>query len=207
VDAAEDLTVSSANALLKLVEEPPPRSVFLIVSHAPQRLLPTIRSRCRRLILRPLSEPNLTSVIRSFGPPWSEAGDDLVERAVALSEGSVRRAVAMLDADKIRLVEGLERSLDGLPRVDLKAVLALAESLAKKDSEAAYELLLDTVHRWVSRRLEAEAGAGPARLAPLVEVCDKIAARAREVDIFNLDRRPLVISLFEDLAQALRRAA
>src|SRR3712207_5616415 len=72
VDAADDLNASSANALLKVIEEPPPRSVFLVVSHAPQRLLPTIRSRCRKLQLRPLSEPDLGSVIRSLGPPFAD---------------------------------------------------------------------------------------------------------------------------------------
>src|SRR3712207_6764093 len=78
VDSAEDLTSASANALLKGIEEPPPRSIFLIVSHAPQRLLPTIRSRCRRLPLRPLSDQEIRAVVASIGKPWTDASEDLL---------------------------------------------------------------------------------------------------------------------------------
>jgi DNA polymerase-3 subunit delta' len=112
----------------------------------------------------------------------------------------------MMDEGRIRLVGDVTRALDALPRLDLKAVLALAESLTRKDAEASYRLVLDTVERWIHARVAARAGEGPARLAPLVEVCDKAARRAREVDAYNLDRRPLVVQLFEDLAQAVRRA-
>src|SRR5829696_3780552 len=104
VDSAEDLTAASANALLKLIEEPPPRSIFLIVSHAPQRVLPTVRSRCRRLLLRPLSDGDLRSVIRSVGLPWAEADDAALAQALALAEGSARRAIEFLDPDKAAVV-------------------------------------------------------------------------------------------------------
>ncbi|KAA2241116.1 DNA polymerase III subunit delta' [Salinarimonas soli] len=207
VDSAEDLTTASANALLKLVEEPPARSVFLIVAHRPQSVLPTIRSRCRRLLLRPLEPPDLRDVIGSLGSPWSEAPGEDVTRAIELSEGSARRCLEMLDPARARLVESVRAMLDRLPEQDLKRVLTLAESLAKKDAEADYELALETVERWIGDRISAAAGAGPARLAPLVEVCDKIRRSAREVDVYNLDRRPLVLTLFGDLADAVRAAA
>ena len=74
VDCAEDLNRSSANALLKLVEEPPQRSLILIVSHRPGQVLPTIRSRCRRLRLDPLEEHEIIKAVTALGPPWSEAG-------------------------------------------------------------------------------------------------------------------------------------
>lgn len=206
VDSADDLTTASANALLKLIEEPPPRSIFLLVSHAPQRLLPTIRSRCRKLVLRPLAESDLRVALASLGTATAAAEPGLVDQAVALAEGSVRRALEMLDADRIRLVRDLSASLQALPRVDPKYVLALAESLARKSAEDDYALALDTVLRFVADRLETQAGLGAARLAPLVEVWDKVARSAQEVEIYNLDRRPLFLSLFDDLAQAVRRA-
>jgi DNA polymerase III subunit delta' len=207
VDSADDLTIASANALLKMIEEPPPRSVFLIVSHAPQRLLPTIRSRCRRLLLRPLADEDIRAVIRTLGPPWSEAPDDLLAQAVALGEGSVRRTLEMLDEETIAFVSRLTAMLQSLPNLDLKAVLSLADSLARRDAENEYVLVLETVRRWISARLHAQAGEGAQRLAPLVEVCEKVAQSAREVDVYNLDRRPLVLALFDDLAGAIRRTA
>ncbi len=207
VDSAEDLTTASANALLKLVEEPPARSVFLIVAHRPQSVLPTIRSRCRRLLLRSLDAHDLRQVVSSLGPPWSEAAVGDVDRAIGLAEGSARRCLEMLDPARARLVESVRTMLDALPDHDLKRVLILAESLAKKDAEADYELAIETVERWIGERIAAGASGGPARLAPLVEVCDKIRRSAREVDVYNLDRRPLVLTLFGDLAEALRAAA
>jgi DNA polymerase-3 subunit delta' len=206
VDSADDLNANSANALLKLVEEPPPRSIFLIVSHAPQRVLPTIRSRCRRLQLRPLANSDVAHVVRSLGSPWAEWDAEPLERAIGLSEGSPRRTIEMLDEDKQALVAKVDGLLADLPRLDYKRVLTLAETLNRRDGADDYELALDTVSRWVSGELGAGAALGPSRLAPLVEVCEKVARAAREVDTYNLDRRPLVVTMFGDLAAAVRRA-
>jgi len=202
VDSAEDLAAPSANALLKMVEEPPPRSLFLIISHAPQRVLPTIRSRCRRLMLKPLGEGDLTSVIGSLDDETYDSSE--VARAVALADGSARRAIELLDPAKAETIEAVNRLLEGLPRFDAKASLAVAERLSRKGSEQDFELALESVQRWASTILNRRATEGPARLAPLVEVCEKIARSAREVDIYNLDRRPLVLTMFGDLADAVR---
>ena len=207
VDSAEDLTISSANALLKVIEEPPPRSLFLIVSHAPQRVLPTIRSRCRRLLLRPLEDQEIRAAIRSLGSPWSDIPPDVVDQALRYGEGSVRRTLELLDAEKVAFIDQVTRLLDGLPRTDTKQILALAEALARRDADESYELTLETVQRWVSERLRDQAGLGSSRLAPLVEVCEKIGRSAREIDVFNLDRRPFILTMFDDLADAVRRAA
>jgi DNA polymerase-3 subunit delta' len=207
VDSAEDLTISSANALLKVIEEPPLRSLFLIVSHAPQRVLPTIRSRCRRLLLRPLGSHDVRAAIASLGSPWSDIPGDVVAQALRYGEGSVRRTLELLDAEKVAFIDQVTRLLDSLPRTDTKQVLALAEALARRDADDSYDLALETVQRWVSERLREQAGLGASRLAPLVEVCEKIGRSAREIDVFNLDRRPFILTMFDDLADAVRRAA
>src|SRR5918993_1736585 len=111
VDSAEDLTIASANALLKVIEEPPPRSVFLIVSHAPQRVLATIRSRCRRLLLRPLNREAVRAAIDGLGPPWAATSPDVLDHALELGEGSVRRTLEMLDEDKIAFVGRIRGAL------------------------------------------------------------------------------------------------
>lgn len=207
VDSAEDLSPSSANALLKVIEEPPPRSLFLIVSHAPQRVLPTIRSRCRRLLLRPLEEAEVRAALASFGPPWSQMPQTIVDQALRYGEGSVRRTLELLDQEKVALIEEVNRLLAALPKTEGKQIYALAEALARRDAEESYAVTLDVVERWVSERLHERASLGAQRLAPLVEVCEKIARSAREIDTFNLDRRPLILSLFDDLAEAVRRTA
>ena len=200
VDAADDLNTASANALLKVLEEPPPRSLFLLVAHAPQRLLPTIRSRCRRLTLRPLGGADLDRAVASLGPPWSEAPAETRARAAALAEGSVGRALSFMDPDTLALVAETESLLATLPRPDWRRVMALAEAVALREAQGRQALVLDAVTRHVCAELERRAGEGPARLAGWVEVCEKLNRSAREADVYNLDRRPLVLSLFDDLA-------
>jgi DNA polymerase-3 subunit delta' len=207
VDSAEDMTISSANALLKVIEEPPPRSIFLIVSHAPQRVLPTIRSRCRRLLLRPLENHDISAAIASLGSPWTDIPQDVLDQALLYGEGSVRRTLELLDAEKVAFIDQVTQLLNGLPKADTKQVLALAEALSRRDADDSYELALETVQRWVSERLHERAGLGASRLAPLVEVCEKIGRSAREIDVFNLDRRSFILTMFDDLADAVRRAA
>lgn len=204
VDSADDLIPASANALLKMVEEPPPRSLFLILSHAPQRVLPTIRSRCRKLLLRPLADDALAQVIRSLPEPLGTASDDALATAIRGADGSARRAIELLDPDRARTVETVEGLLAGLPALDWRKVAALADRLARKGAEQDLEIALETVERWASELMEARAGEGARRLAPLVEVCEKSARAAADADTYNLDRRPLVLSLFGDLAEAVR---
>ncbi|SFG93892.1 DNA polymerase III subunit delta' [Methylobacterium gossipiicola] len=206
VDSAEDLNANSANALLKMVEEPPPRCLFLIVSHAPGRLLPTIRSRCRALTLRPLAEADIARVVTGFPQPFVQPEPDALARAIALSEGSVAQALAMLEPATANLVAEVETLLARLDHPDWRRILALAEKLSGRDADDLFTASLDTVFRFVSAELDRRAHEDPARLAALVEVCDKIARAAREAATYNLDRRPLVLSLFGDLAGAVRAA-
>ncbi|WP_430913507.1 DNA polymerase III subunit delta' [Methylobacterium sp. sgz302541] len=206
VDSADDLNANSANALLKMIEEPPERSLFLVVSHAPGRLLPTIRSRCRALHLRPLSEAQVAEVVSGFPAPFPRPDASALARAAAQAEGSVARAVALLDPPTAALVAEVEALLAGIERPDWRRILKLAERLAGRDSEALLEAGLDTVFRFVSAELDRRRHEPPARLAALVEVCEKFARAAREAATYNLDRRPLVLSLFGDLAGAVRAA-
>jgi DNA polymerase-3 subunit delta' len=206
VDCAEDLTVQSANALLKTIEEPPPRSIILIVSHAPQRVLPTIRSRCRKLNLSPLSGERVLEALRTFLPN-GEGGPDLLARAAERADGSVRRALTLLDPKRQAILDELASLLAALPEVPMLRVLGLAEKLADRRAEGDFELAVDAVQLWAAERIRAGADLGPARLAPLAELCEKVADAARTVETYNLDRRPFVVSMFGDLAEVVRKAA
>ncbi|KMO43709.1 XRE family transcriptional regulator [Methylobacterium tarhaniae] len=196
VDCADELNLASANALLKVIEEPPPRSLFLIVSHAPGRLLPTIRSRCRRLALKPLASGDVARVLRSLGPQQAGKPSELIERAAALSEGSVARALDLLDPDTIGVVDEVEALLDQGDRPDWRRALKLAERLAGRDADGLYAAALDTVQRRLAAEIERRQGDPPARLAALAEAAERAARAAREAQVYNLDRRPVVLSLF-----------
>lgn len=205
VNSVEDLNIASANALLKVIEEPPPRALFLLVAHAPGRALPTIRSRCRRLLLRALPEADVARAVRTLPPPFGDVDEVTLHKAAALSRGSVRAALGLLDAPTIALVDRVRAMLEHLPERDPAALHELAEAMTGRDAEADFAVLLSTVHDWIAELIHKRAAEGPAHLARFVEVWENTARAARETQVLNLDRRPLVLTLFSELGEAARR--
>ncbi|TCR66635.1 DNA polymerase III subunit delta' [Bosea sp. BK604] len=207
VDSAEDMDRASANALLKLLEEPPARALFLIIAHAPGRLLPTIRSRCRLIGFEALSEAEVAEAgeiaLERMGDPFDGSA---LRRAATLADGSVRRALTYVDPETLALVEAVRARLDALPGIDLTALMALAEDVAGRAGESDFAIMIETIQSWLSDHLHAHAAAGAGRLAPLAEVWEKLGRAAREVETYNLDRRPLVMTMFHDLSDAVRRS-
>jgi DNA polymerase III subunit delta' len=205
VDSAEDLNKSSANALLKIIEEPPPKSIFLIVAHRPGQTMATIRSRCRKLMLEPLPEAQVVEAVTSLKGPWSSRPAAEIATAARRSGGSVREAILMLGSESLEVIDAAEALLARLPAVDWSAVYRLAEASNGRAGQEAFDALMNVVFDWIDKSLRANAQAGgrPRSLAPYAEVWEKIAASARETQALNLDRRPLVLSIFTDLAAAV----
>jgi DNA polymerase-3 subunit delta' len=202
VDTVDELNPNAANALLKILEEPPRRSLFLLVSHAPGRVLPTILSRCRRLALRPLSTPD---VIEAAAHAADLAVDDpALSEAAEAAEGSVARALTLLGGDAVKLHQRTAAMLAALPQVDPRELHALGEALGGND-RVALATFIDSVDRWMSERLRTgDANANLPRLARLAEVWEKISRAARDTAEYNLERKPLVFSVFGMLAEATR---
>src|SRR3981189_1394583 len=129
VDTVDELNPNAANALLKILEEPPRQSLFLLVSHAPARVLPTIQSRCRKLSLRPLATDD---VIRAAAQAANIAIDDpALSEAAEASEGSVARALTLLGGDALQLQQRTAALLATLPRGDPRELHALGEGPAR----------------------------------------------------------------------------
>jgi len=204
VDCADDLNRASANALLKLIEEPPARSLFLLVAHQPGRILPTIRSRCRKLMLAPLSPEDTIAAVRNLGPPWSEAPEADLLAAAARAEGSVREALRLLGDDGVAFDAAVRKLFDRLPQVDWLGAHMLADKLTGRDNEAAYETFMGATQRHLDRRLRAlaQSGAAPIRLARYAVAWEEIREAARETEVFNFDKRALVLRVFDTLAKA-----
>jgi DNA polymerase-3 subunit delta' len=203
VDTVDELNPNAANALLKVLEEPPQRSLFLLVSHAPARVLPTILSRCRKLMLRPLATKD---VISAAAQAASIAADDpALNQAAEAAEGSVARALTLMGGDALKLQQRTAALLATLPRVDPRELHALGDALGGSD-RVALSAFIDSVDRWISERVRtgADSNANLPRLARLAEVWEKINRAARDVEAYNLDRKPLVFSVFGLLAEATR---
>jgi len=204
VDTVDELNPNAANALLKILEEPPQQSLFLLISHAPRRVLATIQSRCRKLLLRPLAKADL---IGAAAQATGLADDDAeLHEAAAASEGSVARALALLGGDSLKLQQRTAALLAALPRVDPRELHALGDALGTSD-RVALAAFVDSIDRWVAERLRApdlDANTNLPRLARLAEVWEKIARAARDTQDYNLERKPLVFSVFGMLAEATR---
>jgi DNA polymerase-3 subunit delta' len=169
IDSVDDLEASAANALLKMLEEPPPNSLFLLVSHVPGRLLPTIRSRCRRLDFQPLDDDAMTSALENELPELSAA-----ERAdlIPLANGSVGRALAFAALDLAPIEEQALAILRDGDRTNAKRS-RLVQALSGKASADRYAAFLDMAPSLIAR--EARNLDGAARRRAL-----DAYARARE---------------------------
>ena len=201
VDAVDELNESGANALLKILEEPPRRAVLLLVSRSAARVLPTMRSRCRSLVLRPLEPDNVARAAAAAIGGHADASE--IVAASAAADGSVGRALALLDRDALDLRNRTLRLLEALPGVDPRALHALGDRLYGVDP-APLAAFVDTVNGWLHARLTA-GGQSVVHLARLAEVWEKINTAARDAEEFNLERKPLVFDVFGWLADASRR--
>lgn len=200
VDTVDELNPSGANALLKILEEPPQRALLLLVSHSAARVPATLRSRCCVVRLRPLSETEVAAAAALA--TGSTANDAQVAAAAAAAEGSVFRALTLLDEDALELRQQAVALLDRLPSVDANSLHALGDALAGTDPQplAAF---VDAVNAWLSQRLDAAPGE-VGRLARLADAWERINQSARDAETYNLERKPFVFGVFGLLAEATR---
>lgn len=155
IDAADDMERSAANALLKNLEEPPRDTIFLLVSHAPSRLLPTIRSRCRMLRLAPLTDADMTTALRLVAPEMSEP-----ERVdlVRVAEGSPGRALALSGLGLAAMMDTLTRIAESGDPANAERI-ALARLLAPKAARPRFEAFLERVPGFLAARARERKGA------------------------------------------------
>ncbi|MCC8427583.1 DNA polymerase III subunit delta' [Reyranella aquatilis] len=221
VDSADEMNRNSANAVLKILEEPPPNAVLLIVSHAPGRLLPTIRSRCRRLALQPLSEDTVVKLLGDHAP---ETNPEERRALARLAEGSIGRALELAGAGSLALYREMVEVLATLPDLDMPKLHAFAERFAKRGEEAnadwrALNYLFDGWLKGLVRQAALTAESAPvvpmeaglrARLLEAagvdrwMEASDEVGRLFSRADAVNLDRKQTVMGSFLKLQGAAR---
>ena len=202
VDACDELNASSANALLKTLEEPPVKGLFLLVAHQPNRLLPTIRSRCRVLPLRALEMDEVAHITSNL-PAFADQPFEVHQRAAELSGGSVRRALSVLDLKKLAFNDRVQAVFQRFPRIDTTEIDAIAEQTTGRNGDDAFYRFCEICEGWLSSELIRRPHE-PQALAPLSEAWTRLNEAKREVDIYNLDRRPFVIAMIAELAETAR---
>lgn len=223
IDSADDMTRQAANAALKAIEEPPPRALILMVSHAPGMLLPTIRSRCRRVALRALDDATVKRAVRRLRPDLAEADLDALAR---LAEGSAGRAFTLLDHGGVELHRELLAMLGMFPRIDDVALDRLSDRLGRAGAEDGFRVFAAMLTNLLARlcrdqragrigRAGADDAESPvvqalARAAGLdrwLQVWEKLAELFARAEGAKLDRKQVVVDAVLTLAQAARSRA
>lgn len=218
IDGADRMNPAGLNAILKILEEPPSGALLLLVSENPGGMLPTIRSRCRKLSLLPLADAEVERLLGRLRP---ELGDADRQALALLGEGSVGRATDLADAGGLGLYRALIGLLSTLPRIDVLAAHAFAEGLVKGNDEGAYETATGLLVWWLARFARSLArGTLPAEVVTGEEALMRRLAQARGLDRWlevwektsrlfsraesaNLDRRQVVVNALLTLESAV----
>ena len=222
VDSADEMNISAANALLKMLEEPPARTTLLLVSHQPSRLLPTIRSRCRTLRLPALSPDDMQAALLQAGADLPETPDQLA----ALASGSVGAALRLLTLDGLRIYQDLINIVGSMPQLDRPRAQALADTAAQRGAADRFELMLTLLDILLARlartgavgmapRPEAAQGeaaalerlsASPHQARAWADLATRITARMRHGQSVNLDPAALVLDTVFKMQETASRA-
>lgn len=208
VDSADEMNRNGANALLKILEEPPRDALLLLVSHAPGGLLPTIRSRCRRLELSPLGDGVMGELIHHYRP---ELDQEEIGRLQEIAGGSIGRALAIAGAGGLELYAELNRQLAALPGLPMADIHAFAEKVGRPGGDSPFGLATELLLGWLAQVVRhratgdgpppGSAVAGRGSLEQWLALWEKISNLFKRTEAVNLDRKQVWIGAMVDIAQ------
>lgn len=220
IDSVDDLNTAAANALLKLLEEPPKQTILMLVSHAPGKLLPTIRSRCRQLKFNSLPLQTIQNILLRHFPDLSESEQTSLS---ILSEGAPGKACSYAASDALTIYRDCIELFSSMPQLNVPLVHRLADKLSSVKNERAYDLFVELFHFITMRLMRMTAtGESPAAVTNTeIDALKSVASKLpleQQLDLWektselfirantvHLDRKQLVINIFSDLAMALAK--
>ncbi|MDF2388698.1 DNA polymerase III subunit delta' [Nostoc ellipsosporum NOK] len=202
VDPADDMNANAANALLKNLEEPPARTLFILIVHAPGSLLPTIRSRCQVVRLTPLDPGELMAVLETAEPPPPQdpaARTALVERA----GGSARNAILLTQYGGLEIAQTLDALVAG--KNDIAGAYRLAEAVAGRDQSIQFDIFNRRALDLLSDAASGAALAGDlGRAKTLSDTWHEALDAISETDTYNLDKKQHALTMIDRLKSAMR---
>lgn len=213
VDAADDMNNTAANALLKILEEPPERALFILIAHAPKRLLPTIRSRCIGLSLNTLARPDAMKVIENQLQRVNVPLPDDIDDLVALSGGSPGRALSLLHGKGWKNFTDFKNLMAGMPKLDQQSCVAFAERISARGGEDEYAQFLELLTDWLAAGIRRSATGQTAgadekglmrrdRLGAWSKAWEEITHSIGRANALNLDRKQTVLQTLYTLEEA-----
>jgi DNA polymerase-3 subunit delta' len=206
VDAVDDMSHSAANAMLKLLEEPPKYVLMILIAHNFGKVLPTIRSRCRRMTLKPLSDEQMRSIIAYYRPNLQESDSVILQ---SLAEGSVGKALFLADHEGLEIYRKLCEIVSNLHRLNHFDLHHFSDSIGRQeDIFLVFGQLLEMWMAQVARQVacgESHDLVQHNGLEMWLNLRQKILNFIERSHAVNLDRSQVVMTIFFTLEKALKR--
>lgn len=193
VDSIDDMNSASANAILKVLEEPPYKTLMLLISHNPNRLLPTIKSRCAKLNLKPLDENMVASLLRRYR---SKLGEKEVKNLSAISSGSIGKAIAYADNDALNVYEKLKKIVYAGNGFKISDVLEFASIYSADDQ--SYDLVQELILKFISENIRQTSN-----LEEFAKSWDESIKIFNETSSLNLDKKQALINIIVNLCKRI----
>lgn len=203
VDPADDMNASAANALLKILEEPPARTLFFVIAHSPRGLLPTIRSRCQSLTLKPLNEIDLIDVLK-HQPICSDLTEEELVKLAALAKGSVRRALQLTNSNILEIYSGFLELITAKTQ-DIGQLHRLAGMLSPAAKSVEYGLFMDLIYDHIADRMRDMAKNDQVPLKQVSrwsDIWDKTREANARAETWNMDKKQVILDLYKELRAA-----
>ena len=185
VDSVDEMNTNSANAILKILEEPPVKTIMLLISHNPARLLPTIRSRCAKLELKPLNDNIVSSLLRRYRPNVSE---DVIKKTVAIAGGSIGKAISYIDGNAVRFYEKIYALATAGKKFKTEDMLKFCDEATS--TEENYDLFKELILKFLSEQAKSMN-----KIEETADAFDKVTKTFLETESLNLDKRQAVMCI------------
>jgi len=193
IDAIDDCNIKSSNALLKILEEPPKDTLFMLISHRPGSLLPTIHSRCISYAFRALNDSHVKQII---APYIEENEGQKIDIAIKLAKGRARRAIEVLKLNELGLLNELQDWLNLDQKSDFSH-LSLAEKITKaknNEQEFAKDIIIDFIAEEAKKPNDSRV-----KLASTLKLWEKTKIMFDEAVEYNLDKKQTLIHIFDEI--------
>ncbi len=191
IDSVDDMNTSSANAILKILEEPPAKTLMLLISHNPARLLPTIKSRCIKVELKPLQDNQVASLLRRYRPNLSEA---IIKKTASMAGGSIGKAISYADGEATQFYDGIYALATKGRNFKVSEMLDFCDEVSKSDEN--YDLFKELILKFLSEQAKALN-----KVEETADMFDKTTKIFVETESLNLDKRVAVMNIMTNICK------
>lgn len=193
IDSIDDMNNASANAVLKILEEPPSKTVMLLISHNPNRLLPTIRSRCAKLNMGPLDENTVASLLRRYRSGLSEKE---VKGLAKICSGSIGKAIVYADNDALESYDCLCKIIYAKSKFSISDLVAFCEGAAGNENN--YYLVQELILKFIAENIQSCSD-----IEELSVVWENTIKVFDETDRLNLDKKQALINIINNICKVI----